>query len=117
MRAIPPGDIDAAVKMLSARYEDLSGATHQLIRLEGRIETVSEMIRDARNGHWGWLETVFAEWLKKDRKERVAALFWATEIYAWITLRKHFGMSRRAAENVMRDTLHALTERWERGDR
>lgn len=113
-RVVPPGDIDGVVAALAERYDRLSTANMQLIRLETRIEAVSTIIKKARKDHWNWLAVTFEQWLQRDRQERLAALFGATEIYVWHTLRHHFGMSRRAAENAMRDTLRALVERWER---
>jgi AcrR family transcriptional regulator len=113
-RTVAPGDVRGAVSILADRYELLVEPFVQLLRLEGRIPAVATMIDKGRGEHRRWLEATFTKWLGVRRRERVAALFAATEIYNWRNLRTHLGLSRRAAEAVLLETIEALIERWER---
>lgn len=118
LRAVPPGDVDGAARVLAERYEVMSAMTLRLLALEERFEEVGALLGIARKGHLDWLADVFGAWLperaSRVRKRRLAQLFGATEIFVWHTWRRHLGVAAADAELAMASTLRALVETWER---
>lgn len=115
-RSVEPGDLPGVVRVLADRYEAVMDVSARYLALEPRAPAVAELLADARQGHWGWLEAAFAPFLPARpgplRRRRVAELFVATEIYAWHTLRRRFELDRSLAEDALRETLEALVARW-----
>jgi len=115
-RSVPAGDLEAIVRVLSARYEESMDVMLRYLPIEAKVAPVAQVLGQARQGHWDWLEQAFAPQLSGSRgplrRRRVAELFVATEIYAWHALRRRFGLSQRAAEQVLRETLEALVACW-----
>jgi AcrR family transcriptional regulator len=120
-RTVAPGDVRGAVRVLAARYEQLSPVWKRHLDLEGRFPAVAQVIAQARLNHLAWLGAVFEPWLPerqgKVRTRRLAALFGATEIYLWWTWRTHLGQDEREAEQTMFELLEALVLRWRRDER
>jgi AcrR family transcriptional regulator len=118
-RVATPGDLPGIVRVLADRYEAMMDVTSRYLALEPRAPAVAELLSDARRGHWSWLEAAFAPFLPERegrlRRRRVAELFVATEIYAWHSLRRRFGLERAVAEEALYETLEALVARWARG--
>lgn len=114
-RAVPPGDLEAIVRVLSTRYEASMDVMLRYITLEPRISGVAQLLRHARRGHWRWLEQAFAPFLPARgplRRQRVAQLFVMTEIYSWHALRRRLGLGARLAEHALRESLGALVACW-----
>jgi AcrR family transcriptional regulator len=115
-RSVPAGDVEAVVRVLSARYEQNMDLVLRYLPMEARVAPIAHVLAQARQGHWDWLEQAFAPQLSGSRgalrRRRVGELFVATEIYAWHALRRRFGLSQRAAEQVLRETLEALVACW-----
>jgi AcrR family transcriptional regulator len=120
-RSVTPGDLPGIVRVLADRYEAMMDVTLRYLALEPRTPAVAELLSDARRGHWSWLEAAFAPFLPERqgrlRRRRVAELFVATEIYAWHSLRRRFGLERAVAEEAVHETLEALIARWAAGPR
>ena len=118
-RSVPAGDLEAIVRVLSARYEESMDVVLRYLPMEAKVAPIAHVLGQARQGHWDWLEQAFAPQLSGSRgalrRRRVAELFVATEIYAWHALRRRFGLSQRAAEQVLRETLDALVACWRTG--
>lgn len=116
LRAVPVGDVGAAVRVLCERYEALGGSLAQWDALAERDAFVAEAFGVAAAGHRAWLEEVFAPWLgggPAQRESRILALYWATEVRAYAALGKFFGADRRRLDAVMSETLTALIAKWE----
>jgi AcrR family transcriptional regulator len=120
-RSVTPGDVPGVVRVLADRYEAMMDVTLRYLALEPRAPAVAALLSDARRGHWSWLEAAFAPFLPERqgplRRRRVAELFVATEIYAWHSLRRRFGLERGVAEQALTETLEALVARWAAGAR
>lgn len=119
-RVAVPGDIPSIVAVLSERYEATSDVEMRNISLQDSTPLFAEWIQEARAAHLEWLATMFAPWLPEKgplRTERLMALFGATEIYVWFSVRRRLRHGRKIADSVMTETLTALVERWERHDR
>lgn len=115
LRDVDPGDVDAVVRTLSERYEAIADRTVRNAEIEFRYPLMAEWIARARASHRDWLGRAFAPWLPasgKLRKERVGALFWATELRSWWTLRHALGHDRASTERVMKSLLDALVASW-----
>jgi AcrR family transcriptional regulator len=114
-RAAVPGDTLSIARALGARYEELGNVTARMLTVESRIPAVAEVLRIARKSHLTWLETMFAEHLPASgpvRERRLAELFGATEIFVWLSWRRHLGLGFHAAEQAMAELLQALVARW-----
>lgn len=114
-RAVPVGDVEAAVATLVGRYEEMADNARRNLDLELRLPVAAEGFARARAGHRQWLAEVFAPWLDVDddaRERRIAALYGATEIYVWWTWRRALGLSREQAARTLAETIHALLDRW-----
>jgi AcrR family transcriptional regulator len=116
-RAVAPCDSAAVAQVLAERYEELGAVWLRFLALEDRIAAVAEIVAIARDSHRKWLARVFAPLLvgsAATRKERLAALFGATEFYVWHSWRAHLGLAPAAATRAMAEMLDALVERWRR---
>jgi AcrR family transcriptional regulator len=118
MRSVIPGDVEGAARVLAERYDEMSPVIERYRPLEDRISAVAEIFAFARDGHLQWLEQTFAPWLPARRsvvrRQRLAALFGATELYVWHVWRHRLGWSRRVAEGALFETLQSLVDRWSR---
>jgi AcrR family transcriptional regulator len=119
IRAVEPGDLDAVVRILADRYEDMMEMNQRVLAVEDRVPEVATLVTMSRRSHWDWLAAAFAPQLPDRRdprwRRRVAELFGATELYTWHSLRRRLGLSRKLAEEAMRETLEALVSRWREG--
>lgn len=93
-RAVTPGDVAGAVARIVERNEEMGDANVRLLELEGRIDTVDELLARGRASHRVWIETTFAPLLPGDAAERettVLALYAATDVTVWKLLRRDLG--------------------------
>lgn len=114
-RDVTPGDVRAVVATLAERYEQLADRIVRDAEIEFRYPVMAEWVARARASHRDWLGRAFAPWLPASgrvRKERLGALFWATEIRSWWALRHALGHDRASAERVMKSLLDALVASW-----
>lgn len=115
MRDVPAGDVAAVVRTLSERYEAIAERIVRNAEIEFRYPVMAEWVARVRASHTEWLARAFAPWLPTSgrvRKERLGALFWATEIRSWWALRHALGHDRASTERVMRSMLDALVASW-----
>jgi AcrR family transcriptional regulator len=111
---IAAGDAAAGVAMLIAEYEDVGDAIVRMIALEGRVDELAPLLANGREMHRRWIERVFAGSLDGtrgvERERRTVMLIAATDVLTWKILRREQGLSRRAAETAMRESVLALLE-------
>jgi AcrR family transcriptional regulator len=115
---VTPGDIAGVAHVLAARYEASMDVTLRYLAVEARVTAVAQVQGNARASHWRWLEQAFAPYLPARRsrlqRRRVAELFAATDVQAWYSWRRRFGISRDLAEQALTEMLEALVARWQR---
>ena len=115
-RAVAPGDVGAAVRVLAERYEQMAPVWRRYLGLEDRFAAVAQVVGGARRGHLDWLSEVFAPFLPARRgarrTRRLAALFGATEIYVWWSWRTQLGLDAAAARRTMADLINSLVALW-----
>lgn len=115
---VTPGDIAGVARVLAARHEASMDVAVRYFAVEARVTAVAQVQGSARASHWRWLEQAFAPYLPGRRsrlqRRRVAELFAATEVHAWHSWRRRFGISRVLAEQALTETLEALVAHWQR---
>lgn len=109
-----PADPRDSVARLVADYEVFGDANARFEALAERFPEVARLIDGARALHRAWLEGRFGPWLEglpaPERRRRLALLEVATNVHAWVHLRRHCGFGRRAtAELMLRMVEAALT--------
>lgn len=118
-RDAPAGDVHAVVKVLADRYELIADRIVRNAEIEFRYPVMTAWVAAARKSHLDWLARAFTPWLPAEgpvREHRLMALYWATELRCWWTLRHALGQSREAAETVWLDLLLALVAAWSTSD-
>ncbi len=114
-RAAPAGDLPTIVATLADRYEEIADSVMRRVAVEDRVPAVRQAADNARRSHLAWLGEAFAASLPAEpdprRATRLAALFTATELYSWWSVR-HLGFTREQALAAMLETLEALVQHW-----
>lgn len=106
-----PGDVDSIVAALMDQYEEHGDGNARAAALDERIPAVASMLVRARTYHQEWLAEMFSAHLAATgvrRRETLAALHSATDVYTWKLLRRDLGLSRRATSDTMTWTVTAL---------
>jgi AcrR family transcriptional regulator len=106
-----PGDAASVVGALMDQYEAHGDANARAAALDERIPAVAAMLVRARAYHQQWLAEMFADHLPPAgaaRREALAALHVATDVYTWKLLRRDLGLSRRATSDTMTRIVTAL---------
>jgi AcrR family transcriptional regulator len=111
-RIAPPGDLDAAVRVLFDSYERRGDVTLRLLGQEFWDERIRHGMDLGRRSHREWVETVFAPQLGERPAEHREALtdllVVASDVYTWKLLRRDRKLNRDAAEDRVRQMLTAL---------
>lgn len=111
------GDIAGGVAMLVDEYERIGDGIVRMIALEGRVEELTPLLARGRAVHRGWVERIFAAWLPAapgaERERRTVMLIAATDVLTWKILRREQSLSRDEAEAAMRESVLALTARFD----
>jgi AcrR family transcriptional regulator len=117
LKPTPPGDIPAAVSAIYDLYETMGDLLIQRLADERRRPATKPGLDAGRANHRAWVEDMFAPLTrgrpKSVRVEMLDAATAATDVYVWQKLRRDMGLSRRAAEAVVRRILRGATEREE----
>jgi AcrR family transcriptional regulator len=112
---VPAGDVAGGVAMLIGEYEELGDAIVRMIALEDRVEELTPLLARGRQVHRAWVQRVFADAIPPapgaESERRTAGFIAATDVLTWKILRREQGLSRRATEIAMRDTVLALYDR------
>lgn len=105
------GDVSSIVGVLMDQYEEHGDGNARAAALDERIPAVAAMLVRARAYHQEWLAEMFSAHLPATgarRREALAALHAATDVYTWKLLRRDLGLSRRATGDTMTRTVTAL---------
>jgi AcrR family transcriptional regulator len=94
-RAVAPGDVTAAVEVLTKDYEITGDVVMRMLGQEDRYPAVQRVTDVGRTFHRHWLAAAFAPWLdamsRADAERRLDALVIATDVYVWKLLRRDMG--------------------------
>ncbi len=109
---VPPGDVDEAVRILVAQYEEFGDAVMRNLNLEERLPDVRSMLAYGRAMHREWVARTFAPFLPPPDAEaydrRLALFIAATDVYVWKLLRRDFGLDASETERAIHDLLNGL---------
>ncbi len=109
--AAVPGEVDSIVGALMEQYERYGDGNARTAMLDERSPMVASMLEMARGYHQDWLAAMFAEHLPAQgtaRREALAALHAATDVFTWKLLRRDLRLSRRATRQTMTRLVTAL---------
>ncbi|HTN24023.1 MAG TPA: TetR/AcrR family transcriptional regulator [Solirubrobacteraceae bacterium] len=104
------GDDASIVGALMDQYEAFGDGNARAATLNERIPAVAAMLERARGYHQEWLAEMFADRLpaaEPARREALAALHAATDVFTWRLLRRDLGLSREATTDVITRLLAA----------
>lgn len=108
----PPGDADAAVRVLLEHYEEWGERSLRLLAQEERVPALRHVVETGRALHREWVEHAFGPWLARRRggaRERLRArLVAVTDVYVWKVLRRDLGMEARVAKRTLRELVAAV---------
>jgi AcrR family transcriptional regulator len=109
----PTPDPESVVGILMEQFEHSGDGNVRLAVLDERIEAVRAGLELGRAKHQGWLAEVFQDRLPEDpagRRQMLAALHAATDVYTWKLLRRDLGHGRRATQRIMTDMVRAILD-------
>jgi AcrR family transcriptional regulator len=102
----PPGEVDTAISRLMDLYETIGDANVRALAIEGRVDALDHMLKRGRSGHRAWVEHVFDPWLPApgtpDREAVVMTFYAATDVMQWKLLRRDFGFTAAATQQIIR---------------
>jgi len=108
----PAGDVVGAVAVLIEHYEQLGDMVMQVLRQELRVPVFAEITAVGRAYHRDWVARVFAPWLNTragaGRERLHAQLVAVCDVYTWFLLRRQAGLSRRSAEDAIRELVEGV---------
>lgn len=111
-REAPPGDVEAAVRVIFDHYELRGDAVLRLLGQEFWNERIREGMDSGRRTHREWVERVFEPQLEAyalDEREAVTDLLVvATDVYTWKLLRRDRALGREQAEARVKRLIAAV---------
>ncbi len=106
LKPSPPGDIAGAVTAIFDVYETIGDWILRRLEDERRRPALKPSLDLGRENHCYWVKTVFAPQLERSagaaRTQLLNILVVATDVLVWKLLRRDRGLSRPAAEAVVR---------------
>lgn len=112
--AVEAGDVDGALRMILEQYELFGDAILRNLALEGRIPMVTAMAEKGRALHTTWVARVFGPLVRRDadrRREDLALLLVATDVYTWKLLRRDQGLSAAQTARAVRRLVEPILAR------
>lgn len=114
-RAVPAGDVGAAIRRVIERNEEMGDANIRALELEGRVEAIATMLAQGRASHRAWIGRVFGPQLQglrgRARDRAVMALYAATDVTVWKLLRRDFGLSVPETERIVSQLVEGVLDR------
>jgi AcrR family transcriptional regulator len=111
----PPGDVAAAVASIYDVYETIGDLVIRNLSEEERNPALKPTLELGRENHRTWVKEAFAPQLKarsgSARDRLFQCLVAASDVYTWKILRRDQGLSRPAAEAVVRQMIAAVTSK------
>lgn len=113
-QAVPVGDLEEIVDVLTHHYEQFGDRILRLLAQEDREPTARQATDLGRAFHLEWCNQAFSPMLAglrgAARERRVAQFVATTDIYVWKLLRYDQGLSRRQTKLALRELLEPLTK-------
>jgi AcrR family transcriptional regulator len=110
--AMDPGDVAAAVRVVTTDYEVAGAQLLHMLAQEHRFPALSELLDIGRRGHRTWVRWAFAPQLATrtgSRRSRLEDLLVVgTDVYTWKLLRVDRGLGARSAAAAMTELCEAL---------
>lgn len=107
-----PGDVAAALRELSAHYEEWGDRSLRFLAQELRVPAVRRVTDAGRALHYEWVDRLFAPWLEAAspaaRTRLRAQLIAATDVFTWKIMRHDLGLDAKATQQAMRELVEAL---------
>jgi AcrR family transcriptional regulator len=111
-RAVPVGDVDAAVTVLQEHYENNAAGVLRLLAAEESSPRLAEFAQRGRQLHREWCRDTFAPFLSHltgvERDRRLAQVVAVCDVYTWKLLRLDSGLSRRQTHLATAELLEPL---------
>jgi AcrR family transcriptional regulator len=115
LKPSPPGDVAAAVTAIFDIYETVGDVVMQRLSDERRRPALKPILDQGRENHRDGVKTVFAPQLARHhggaRTQLLHILVVATDVYVWKLLRRDLGVSRSAAEAIVRRMITSVIEK------
>jgi AcrR family transcriptional regulator len=108
-RQAPVGDVEAAVAVIVAHYEDRGRTALLMLAQESSDPQVADLTRRGRAMHRAWVMDVFAPFAGP-RDPLIDLLVVATDVYTWKLLRLDRGYSRARTEHLINRMATSLIE-------
>ena len=128
-REAPPGNAEAAVRVLVDHYERRGDNTVMMLAQESADPVVAGVVQNGRAMHRTWVVDVFGPLLGSGdgtgtedhaaeadadmdaREQAIDLLVVATDVYAWKLLRRDRGLSQAETEQRMNRLIEAVLDR------
>jgi len=109
LKPTPAGDVRAAVSAFFDIYESVGDLVMQRLNEERRRPALKPSLDQGRENHRDGVKTVFAPQLERlsgaARAQLITMLIVLTDVYIWKLLRRDMGLSRPAAEAIVRKMI------------
>jgi AcrR family transcriptional regulator len=114
LRPAPAGDLKAAVSAFFDIYESVGDLVMQQLNEERRRPALKPTLDQGREAHRDGVKMVFAPQLEllrgAARAQLLTMLVIVTDVYVWKLLRRDMGLSRPAAEAIVRNMILGVTK-------
>jgi AcrR family transcriptional regulator len=112
LKPAPPGDVKAAVAAFFDIYESVGDLVMQRLSEERRRPALKPALEQGRENHRDGVKMVFAPQLGRlhgtARAQLLSMLVILTDVYVWKLLRRDMGLSRPAAETIVRNMIFGV---------
>jgi AcrR family transcriptional regulator len=109
LRPTPAGDVRAAVAAFFDIYESVGDLVMERLSEERRRPALKLTLDQGRENHRDGVKTAFAPQLERlsgpARTQLLTMLVILTDVYVWKLLRRDMGLSRHAAEAIVRKMI------------
>lgn len=111
-RAVPVGDVEAALSALLDHYEHSAAGVLRLLAAEESSPVLAEFAQQGRRLHREWCRDVFAPFLAHltgvHHERRLAQVVAVCDVYTWKLIRLDAGLSRRQTHLAIAELLEPL---------
>jgi AcrR family transcriptional regulator len=109
LKPAPAGDVRALVAAFFDIYESVGDLVMQRLNEERRRPALKPALDQGRENHRDGVRTAFAPQLERlggaARAQLLTMLITLTDVYVWRLLRRDMGLSRSAAETIVRKMI------------